>query len=236
MSLIRSTKLRTDATEIMDDFSISGKILRNTLNTLAHINKWLGGNKVTLNGLKKVINNHPKREPIIILDLGCGGGDILRKVSKYGKKEGYLFKLIGIDANKDATVYAREISKNYPEISFINCDVFSEEFESVKCDIVLTTLFLHHFKEDQIIDLLSSLKKRAKLGIVVNDLHRHPMAYYLFKLVCLTIKNKMIIEDGLTSILRGFKRKELENFSKKLQVRPQIKWKWAFRYQWIIQK
>ena len=216
MSLIRSTKLRTDATEIMDDFSISGKILRNTLNTLAHINKWLGGNKVTLNGLKKVINNHPKREPIIIVDLGCGGGDILRKVSKYGKKEGYLFKLIGIDANKDATVYAREISKNYPEISFINCDVFSEEFESVKCDIVLTTLFLHHFKEDQIIDLLSSLKKRAKLGIVVNDLHRHPMAYYLFKLVCLTIKNKMIIEDGLTSILRGFKRKELENFSKKM--------------------
>jgi len=236
MSLIRSTKLRTDATEIMDDFSISGKILRNTLNTLAHINKWLGGNKVTLNGLKKVINNHPKREPIIIVDLGCGGGDILRKVSKYGKKEGYLFKLIGIDANKDATVYAREISKNYPEISFINCDVFSEEFESVKCDIVLTTLFLHHFKEDQIIDLLSSLKKRAKLGIVVNDLHRHSLAYYLFKLVCLTIKNKMIIEDGLTSILRGFKRKELENFSKKLQVRPQIKWKWAFRYQWIIQK
>ena len=236
MSLIRSTKLRTDATEIMDDFSISGKILRNTLNTLAHINKWLGGNKVTLNGLKKVINNHPKREPIIIVDLGCGGGDILRKVSKYGKKEGYLFKLIGIDANKDATVYAREISKNYPEISFINCDVFSEEFESVKCDIVLTTLFLHHFKEDQIIDLLSSLKKRAKLGIVVNDLHRHSLAYYLFKLVCLTIKNKMIIEDGLTSVLRGFKRKELENFSKKLQVRPQIKWKWAFRYQWIIQK
>ena len=84
--------------------------------------------------------------------------------------------------------------------------------------------------------MLSSLKKKAKLGIVVNDLHRHPMAYYLFKLVCVTIKNTMIIEDGLTSILRGFKRDELENFSKKLQVTPQIKWKWAFRYQWIIQK
>ena len=63
MSLIRSTKLRTDATEIMDDFSISGKILRNTLNTLAHINKWLGGNKVTLNGLKKVINKK-KETPV----------------------------------------------------------------------------------------------------------------------------------------------------------------------------
>jgi 2-polyprenyl-3-methyl-5-hydroxy-6-metoxy-1,4-benzoquinol methylase len=220
----------------MDDFSISGKILYKTLDTLANINKWLGGNKVTLYGLKKLIKNHPKNEPITIIDLGCGGGDILRKVSEYGKKEGYLFKLIGIDANKDAMDYARDISKDYPEISFVACDVFSEAFELLEYDVVLTTLFLHHFKENQIINMLSSLKNKAKLGIVVNDLHRHPMAYYLFKLVCVTIKNTMIIEDGLTSILRGFKRNELECFSKILQVKPQIKWKWAFRYQWIIQK
>ena len=236
MSLLINTQQRSDATEIMDDFSISGKILRSTLDTLANINKWLGGNKITLNGLKKVIKNHPKNVPITIIDLGCGGGDILRKVSKYGKKEGYIFKLVGVDANKDAVDYARELSKDYPEISFVACDIFSDAFEALQYDVVLTTLFLHHFKEDQIISMLSSLKKKAKLGIVVNDLHRHPMAYYLFKLVCVTIKNTMIIEDGLTSILRGFKRDELENFSKKLQVRPQIKWKWAFRYQWIIQK
>ena len=236
MSLLINTQQRSDATEIMDDFSISGKILRSTLDTLANINKWLGGNKITLNGLKKVIKNHPKNVPITIIDLGCGGGDILRKVSKYGKKEGYIFKLVGVDANKDAVDYARELSKDYPEISFVACDIFSDAFEALQYDVVLTTLFLHHFKEDQIISMLSSLKKKAKLGIVVNDLHRHPMAYYLFKLVCVTIKNTMIIEDGLTSILRGFKRDELENFSKKLQVTPQIKWKWAFRYQWIIQK
>ena len=236
MSLLINTQQRSDATEIMDDFSISGKILHKTLDTLANINKWLGGNKVTLYGLKKVIKNHPKNVPITIIDLGCGGGDILRKVSKYGKKEGYIFKLVGVDANKDAVDYARELSKDYPEISFVACDIFSDAFEALQYDVVLTTLFLHHFKEDQIISMLSSLINKAKSGIVVNDLHRHPMAYYLFKLVCVTIKNTMIIEDGLTSILRGFKRDELENFSKKLQVRPQIKWKWAFRYQWIIQK
>ncbi len=236
MSILVNTKSRTNTTEIMDDFTIHGNVLHNTLNTLANINKWLGGNKVTINGLKKVIKNHPKKEPLNIIDLGCGGGDILRKVANYGKKEGYIFKLIGIDANKDAMIYARQLSKNYPEISFIDCDIFSDEFESLQYDVVLTTLFLHHFKEQQIINILSTTKKKAKLGIVVNDLHRNPLAYYLFKLVCLTIKNKMIIEDGLTSILRGFKRKELESFSKELLVTPQIKWKWAFRYQWIIQK
>jgi hypothetical protein len=234
MSFLINTTQRTDAIEIMDDFSINGRILHDTLDALANINKWLGGNKVTLNGLKKVIKNHPKNEPLTIIDLGCGGGDILRKVANYGKKEGYIFNLVGIDANKDAMVYARQLSKNYPEISFIDCDIFSDEFESLQYDVVLTTLFLHHFKEEEIINILSTTKKKAKLGIVVNDLHRNPLAYYLFKLICLTIKNKMIIEDGLTSILRGFKRKDLENFSKELKVTPQIKWKWAFRYQWII--
>jgi 2-polyprenyl-3-methyl-5-hydroxy-6-metoxy-1,4-benzoquinol methylase len=236
MSLLINAKQRTEAIEVMDDFSINGKILHDTLDTLANINKWLGGNKVTLNGLKKVIKNHPKKEPLTIIDLGCGGGDILRKVANFAKKQGYTIKLIGIDANKDAMVYARQLSKNYPEISFIDCDIFSDEFESLQYDVVLTTLFLHHFKEDQIINILSRTRQKAKLGIVVNDLHRSRVAYYLFKLVCLTIKNQMVIDDGLTSILRGFKHKELESFSKELQVTPQIKWKWAFRYQWIIQK
>lgn len=235
MSILIDTKQRTNDAEIMDDFSINGDILYQTLDTLASINKWLGGNNVTITGLKKVLINHPKDHPITIIDLGCGGGDLLRRISKYGTKNGYTFKLVGIDANKDAMFHARNLSKNYHNISFIACDIFSEEFETLQYDLVLSTLFLHHFKEEQIIDILSKAKKKAKLGIIVNDLNRHPMAYYLFKLVCLTIKNRMIIDDGLTSILRGFKRKELESFSNKLQVKPQIKWKWAFRYQWIIQ-
>jgi hypothetical protein len=50
----------------------------------------------------------------------------------------------------------------------------------------------------------------------------------------LFISNKMIRADGLTSILRAFKRKDLENFSKTQQLKAKIKWKWAFRYQWLI--
>lgn len=234
MSLLINTKQRTDAVEIMDDFSINGSALHNTLDTLATINKWLGGNNVTINGLKNILENHPKNQPITLIDLGCGGGDMLRIISKHFKKEGYKLKLIGVDANKDAILYASVLSKNYPDISFMDFDIFSEAFETLQYDVVLATLFLHHFKEEQIIDILSKAKNKAKLGIIVNDLHRNSVAYYLFKIICLTIKNNMIIEDGLTSILRGFKRKELEQFSKKLQVTPQIKWKWAFRYQWIL--
>jgi 2-polyprenyl-3-methyl-5-hydroxy-6-metoxy-1,4-benzoquinol methylase len=220
----------------MDDFSIKGDVLRNTLNTLADINKWLGGNNVTISVLKKLLKNQPKHKPITIIDLGCGSGDMLRRISDYGKRQGFTFNLVGIDANKETIIYAKLLTKNYSNINYIDCDIFSQEFEALSYDLVLTTLFLHHFKDDQIVEVLSKVKNKAEFGVIVNDLHRHPVAYYLFKIVCLTIKNRMIVEDGLTSILRGFKRQELEVFSNKLQVKPQIKWKWAFRYQWIIQK
>ena len=234
MSFLVSTTYRTEKEEIMDDFSIDGPLLHDALDKLATINKLLGGNGVTLKGLKILLKNQPKNKPITIIDLGCGGGDILRSIANYGKKEGYNFQLIGVDANKNATDYGTTLSGDYDNIKFVYVDVFSEEFKAMDYDIVIATLFLHHFKENQLLELMGHLLRKAKSGMVVNDLHRHRLAYYLFKLITIPVKNKMIIEDGLTSVLRGFKRKELINISKQLNSNYQLKWKWAFRYQWIL--
>ena len=76
MDFFISTKQRTDKEELMDDFSIGGDLLRDTLDKLENINRWLGGNKVTVNGLKGVLLNHPKEQEITIVDIGCGHGDI----------------------------------------------------------------------------------------------------------------------------------------------------------------
>ena len=221
--------------EKMDDFSISGLELRRTLITLGRINKWLGGNRVTLNGMKRVLNGHPKEKPIIILDLGCGGGDILREVAVFGKQKGYSFKIIGVDANKSTLGYAKELSQSFPDISFLHCDIFSEEFKRMEYDLVLTSLFLHHFDDKQLEKMIKGILEKASIGIVVNDLHRHTMAYFLFRLLCLFTTNNMVKEDGLISILKGFKRDELIRISENIGASYTIKWKWAFRYQWIIQ-
>ena len=90
------------------------------------------------------------------------------------------------------------------------------------------------FKEEEIVSLLFSLSNKATIGIVVNDLQRSEIAYGLFKLLGIVISNYMIKQDGLTSILRAFKREDLEHISKKLNLKSQIGWKWAFRYQWLI--
>ena len=236
MDFIVSTKQRTDKEEIMDDFSIGGDLLRDTLDKLENINRWLGGNKVTVNGLKTILKNHPKEQEITIVDIGCGHGDILRDIAIFGRKKGYLFRLIGVDANPTAIAYAKELSVDFSELDFKTEDIFSDEFKNRKIDVVVATLFLHHFKEKQLISFLKSTLQQTKIGIVVNDLHRHKLAYYLFMLLALFIKNKMIVEDGLTSVLRGFKRQDLEKIASKINVKPQIQWKWAFRFLWIIKK
>ena len=234
MDFFISTKNRTDKEELMDDFSIGGDLLRDTLDKLENINRWLGGNLMTVKALKKVLKNHPKEQELTIADIGCGHGDILRDVAKFGRKNGYKMKLIGMDANPTAIAYADELSTEFPELSFKTEDIFSEAFKNRKFDVVLATLFLHHFKEAKLVSFLGNTLKQTKIGIVVNDLHRHKLAYYLFMLLSVFIKNNMIIEDGLTSVLRGFKRNELAHISKKLKVKPQISWKWAFRFEWIL--
>ena len=231
-----NTKVRTDEPEIMDDFSLEGEELKDALDKIAKINQLLGGNKLTLEGLKAILPKGSKKL-LTIVDVGCGNGDMLRKIADFGTKNGYNFKLIGIDANAFTVNHAEKLSIKYQNISYLCEDIFLMDKSKIDCDVIICTLTLHHFKDDEIIEILNVFKKSAKLGIVINDLQRSAIAYRLFQLLCVIFGlNRMSREDGLVSILRGFKREELTAFSERLNFKKySIDWKWAFRYQWIIQ-
>lgn len=231
-----NTKYRTDSPEIMDDFNLEGEVLREALDKIAKINQLLGGNSLTLNGVKEIISTVPKTRLITIVDIGCGNGDMLRVLSNYGKDNNYSFQLIGIDANAFTIKHAEKLSELYTNITFKCENIFDYDFSQLQCDIILCTLTLHHFNNTEIENLLTAFNTNSKLGIVINDLHRSSIAYRLFQIICYLFNlNSMSREDGLTSILRGFKKEELMFFSKKLGFKNYtIHWKWAFRYQWII--
>ncbi|MDP3681397.1 MAG: methyltransferase domain-containing protein [Flavobacterium sp.] len=233
-----NTKFRTDTLETMDDFAMEGEILRDALDKIAKINQLLGGNQLTLQGVQDLTSSISKSNEIVIVDVGCGNGDMLRTLADFGLKNKLKFQLIGIDANSFTISHARQLSQNYPNISYRCEDIFETSFKELKYDIVLCTLTLHHFKNNEIVDLLSVFYANSTIGIVINDLQRSAIAYRLFQALCFVFRlNEMSREDGLTSILRGFKKEELIHFSKKLSFKNyKIHWKWAFRYQWIISK
>ena len=234
--MLINTRQRTSQEEIMDNFSLEGEELREALDKIAAINRWLGGNQVTLEGIRKLLKNHTQDSPIAVVDVGCGNGDMCRALATLGRRKGINFKILGIDANAFTIHHATHISATYPEISYAVMDVFSEEFANLSFDIALCTLTLHHFTDKEILYLMKLFANKAKLGIVINDLHRSALAYHLFELICFVFRiNGMSRKDGLTSILRGFKKQDLEYFSQRLQLKSySIHWKWAFRYQWVI--
>jgi 2-polyprenyl-3-methyl-5-hydroxy-6-metoxy-1,4-benzoquinol methylase len=233
-----NTKYRTQETEIMDDFSLKGEELREALDQIARINQLLGGNKIILQGIKRLLNQSHTNKTITVADIGCGNGDMLRTLSKFGKKNKLNFQLTGIDANEFTVNYAKKLSQEYPNIEYKCVDIFSDDFKTMKFDIILCTLTLHHFTNEQILKIISIFNNNAETGFIINDLHRSKTAYRLFEMICFIFNlNSMSREDGLISILRGFRKKELEEFSKKLNFKNYtINWKWAFRYQWIIAK
>lgn len=233
-----NTQYRTNNPEIMDDFELEGDALKKALDKIAQINQLLGGNQLTLKGVKKLLRKVSNSDPITIMDVGCGNGDMLRKLADFGFQNNLNLELIGVDANNFTINYAVGLSVNYPNITYECEDILSESFSELNCDIVLCTLTLHHFENDKIVKLLKLFNENSRLGFVVNDLHRNSVAYRLFQVLCFVFRmNKMSREDGLTSILRGFKKKELIAFSENLRFKKySVQWKWAFRYQWIVEK
>lgn len=230
----RSTKL-----EYIDDFTLDSDLLIKNLNEIALINRWLGGYRV----IKKSLNKLDKQgifkssDEICIVDFGCGGGDVLRYVARWAQRRNIKIKLIGVDANNAILNYARQRSQNYTEISYLQEDVFNADFQKRQFDIILCNLFCHHLDHETFIQFLKSSVEQVSMAVIINDLHRHPFAYYGVKIITrLFNMSSLICHDGPLSVLRAFRRHELLSYLAHVSsFRVSVIWRWAFRYQVVIQ-
>jgi SAM-dependent methyltransferase len=224
---------RSLGTEIMDDLDCAGEVVRQTLRELDVINRWLGGNRVTVDGYKKLIKQHDLKKPLIVADIGCGSGELLKIIKKVSPQESSFF---GIDANKHIVAYAQQHVVRHSEIKIMCEDILSSPFQQKEFDVIIATLFLHHFSSDQLIAIFNTALKQTRVGLVVNDLHRHWFAYYSIKfLTSIFSKSHMVRHDAPLSVLRGFKRSELEEILNRAGIHKYaLSWKWAFRWQLII--
>lgn len=225
---------RSNKTEIMDNFLLDHDQIDGALDELEVINTWLGGFQVIINGLErlKLTGN------IHIADWGCGGGDMLRLLSKWAKNKSINVKLSGIDATHSAVEYASAKSVEYPEIDIILANVIEEVEKIPKSDVVISTLFTHHFDDASWVELITNMYFSARKAVIINDLHRHWLAYYSINLLTgLFSKSKMVKNDAGLSVLRSFRKSELKSLLAQAGIRNyKIKWMWAFRWQVIIYK
>ena len=228
---------RSGNREIMDDLQCAGEVVNQTLRELETVNRLLGGNGVTLSGLQELLKEKPVSGEITIVDWGCGGGDMLKLVAGWGRKQNIRMRLIGIDANPNIIAFAIQNCRDYSEINFETINVFSEDFRNRKYDIVLATLFTHHFTDDELAGLLRSVAGQMRIGMVINDIHRHWLAYYSIRLLTQFFsKSAMVQFDAPLSVLRAFKRRDWESILAEAGIKNfTLQWKWAFRWQVVIE-
>lgn len=217
----------------MDDASVPDATFAATLQEIARINRWTCAYAPTLAALERFTVRHDSARPLQILDLGSGYGDMLRVVAAWAVRRGVNVQLTGIDRHPAAALAARAATPAQWPIAFETADVLTYA-PPVPVDVIICSLFLHHFATDAATSLLRRMTELAQLGWFVNDLHRHPIPYYAVRwAVRLIGSGPLVRTDAPLSIARAFTRRDLQTLIARAAIdasRVQIRWHWPFRW------
>jgi ubiquinone/menaquinone biosynthesis C-methylase UbiE len=226
---------RSGQKELMDNLDCSGEELEQTLRELKTINRWLGGNHVTTNGLAKLMKLRPLSS-YRIADIGCGGGDMIGIMDRWAKSQNLKVNFIGIDANPNIIDLAKIRLKEVTNVRWKVQNVFDPDFPREKVDIITCTLFTHHFTDQELASLIRAFRAKASMGIVINDLHRHWFAFHSIRLLTRVFsKSAMVRNDASLSVLRSFTKEDWERIFEISGIDSfEIRWFWAFRWQILI--
>lgn len=232
---------RSAEKELMDNLALDDAALTRNLQELEAVNHWLGARTTLIRALAEVCRRHPlllDGRTVTIADLGCGGGDLLRAVHDWADAKALTVALVGVDANPFMVRHAAERSRGFSEIRFETANVLSDAFKTMRFDIVCLNTFCHHLSDSDLVRLLKQLETQASTAIIVNDLHRHWIAYLSIKWISWLLDFSYLARhDGPLSVLRAFRKRELIDLIERADFdRYRIRWRWAFRWEVILWK
>lgn len=234
VSLFDPLHTRSAEPEWLDDAAMAGPSLERNLLELEMLNRYLGGHASVLRCVRRALHWLPGGG-LRLVDVGCGSGDALRTLADWARSRGRELELIGIDVNPAILDYARKRSRLYPSIRYQQVDAFADELAELQPDLILASLFCHHFNSEQLTQWLSHAVRAAPV-VALSDLQRHPLPHVGFRaLAALLRASPMTRHDGAVSIRRGFVRDDLQALISRLSLRhASIHRSLAFRYEVLL--
>jgi 2-polyprenyl-3-methyl-5-hydroxy-6-metoxy-1,4-benzoquinol methylase len=190
-----------DLPELMDG-DCSYEDFRDCLRSLETVNRWLLGYRPTLAWLGQL--PHGLRDPVHIVDVGSGGGDLLRQIAGWAWRRGIAVQLTGIDLNPFAARAAAESTPKELEIEWVTGDALEYRPKNA-VDIVVSSLLAHHLEDEEIVALLRWMEATARVGWFINDLERAKWSSRMFGWVRW---HWLVRHDGPVSFRRAFRKED----------------------------
>lgn len=228
-------KNRSLQKELLDAEGIPFADIKKNMQELDTVNRFLGGHLITIKGIKQFIRTDTIN--LTVCEMGCGGGDNLRSIQHFCFKQKIPVSLIGIDIKQECIDYAVERNPQL-DAKWICSDYKMVEFNKAIPDVIFSSLFCHHFTQEQLVQMMKWMKSNCSQGFFINDLQRHPLAYFSIKWITKFFSGSYLVKnDAPLSVARGFHKKDWEEIFAKAGIRSySIKWKWAFRYLIVCHK
>jgi 2-polyprenyl-3-methyl-5-hydroxy-6-metoxy-1,4-benzoquinol methylase len=194
--------VRTRREEQMDSPDLDPKEYAKVLTDLATVNAWTLAARPTLSFLRAAVG---KSERFTVLDVGFGRGDMLCRIAAWARGHGKQVELHGVDLNRNSLESARAATAGLP----VQLHIGDYNNLAGPFDCVVSSLVAHHMTDPELRNFISYMEGHARLGWMINDLHRHAFAYLGYPWLARLLRvHRMVREDGQLSIARSFRPAE----------------------------
>jgi 2-polyprenyl-3-methyl-5-hydroxy-6-metoxy-1,4-benzoquinol methylase len=221
--------------EIMDESDLPPARLAETLRGLQRVNAVTRSARLMWPDLKAAARRNADR-PVRVLDVACGGGDILLALWRKAKRSGIKVELAGCDASPEAVRFASDsASKEGATIEFFESRVPRDPLPQ-GFDMIMSTLFLHHLDEHDAIAFLREAALKARERVVIQDLIRSRLSYWFAWIgTSVLLLNDICRLDGRTSVEGAFTREEAREMVEqaglaKADVVPRLPFRYLIRW------
>jgi 2-polyprenyl-3-methyl-5-hydroxy-6-metoxy-1,4-benzoquinol methylase len=196
--------------EMMDRPQPVSEELECDLHRLRQLNRWFGSHRLVLHFMRRWIR---PGDALRIVDLATGSGDIPRLITNYARAIGAKVQIEALDRQVATLEIATKLSVAYPEISFSEADIL--EWNSVdQYDLVLCTLALHHFGDDEAIRVLRRCRELSRKFVLVSDLRRGLLLRTgVYLLTTVLLREPMTRFDARLSAERAFSFGEMRDLA-----------------------
>lgn len=216
---------RASLPEIMDDDGLDPATYAAVIADLAQVNGITRARAPTLAWLKRQTAGMQR---FTLIDVGFGHGDMLRAIALWARRAGITAELIGVDLNPRSAPVALAATDPALGIRYVTGRA---EALMLAPDFIISSLVAHHMDDAALAGFLRWMDSTARRGWLINDLHRHPLAWAGFRALAALLRwHPIVRHDGALSVRRAFVRADLLRLLAMAGVAGQVRWHIPFRW------